>query len=142
MKKLRIPCGSLKYSRKLKLGFLNRLEDIHFGCEDKSSQAPFQKAHSFVADGFPHLKNINLGSQTCRRCSVFSVDSPKIERVRIGDRCFQGNVNEAEEGVPSHRFSITNKPELERTELGKSSFSYFNKYELKSRYLIIIVIMI
>ena len=133
MKKLRIPCGSLKNSRKLKLGYLNGLEDIHFGCEDKSSQSPFQKAHSFVADGFPYLRNINLGSQTCRKCSVFSVDSPKIERVRVGNRCFQGNVNEDDDGIPSHRFSITNKPELERTELGRSSFSFFNKYELKSR---------
>ena len=85
-------------------------------------------------DGFDSLKSVTIGDGVCHQCSVFSLESNNIESLHVHEQCFQGNSRENDRGIPPHRFSIKEKPILERIEIGRSSFTYFNQFELKSRY--------
>ena len=53
-----------------------------------------------------------------------------IKEVEIGANCFQGMSKQSEYGATAQQFVMKDKPELLSTKIDKSSFVYFDTYNL------------
>ena len=97
-------------------------------------KAPFQYAFSFIVNDLMNLRDVVLGNKVCQACSTFSVDSPFIQNVSVGDFCFQGKDSTQQGNTAALQFQMIDKSELQSTSIGKGSFSFFNRYEVKSMF--------
>lgn len=127
-----IPRNSFTHTKSIKLEQLNSITSIIIEGAQLGEKAPFESSSSFILDTFTNLRSVILGNRVCKSASVFSVDSPHIENVVIGEECFQGRDPNPVNGAASLTFSMVNKAELQTTSLGKNSFSFFNTYELNN----------
>ena len=132
LEELKIPSGSFSSYKEIEISNLMNLKRIEIEGEKESKSAPFQPSSSFVTNGTPNLEVMKLGSKVCGSGSVFSIDSSMIKEVEIGDGCFQGKERDSKYGGLAHHLSMVNKPELISTKIGKSSFVYFDTYNLKN----------
>jgi len=128
-----IPHDAFNHVKELKTESMNNLESIIIGTFEESKSSPFQHAHSFIANELVNLREVSLGSKVCQDCSVFSVDSPLVQNVVVGDFCFQGKDFAPQQGVAALQFSMVDKSALQTTQLGVGSFSSFNQYRLSSK---------
>ena len=132
LQELKIPSGSFSSYKEIEISNLMNLKRIEIEGEKESKSAPFQSSSSFVTNGTPNLEVMKLGSKVCGSGSVFSIDSSMIKEVEIGDGCFQGKERGSKYEGLAHHLSMVNKPELISTKIGKSSFVYFDTYNLKN----------
>ena len=132
LQELKIPSGSFSSYKEIEISNLMNLKRIEIEGEKESKSAPFQPSSSFVTNGTPNLEVMKLGSKVCGSGSVFSIDSSMIKEVEIGDGCFQGKERGSKYEGLAHHLSMVNKPELISTKIGKSSFVYFDTYNLKN----------
>ena len=127
-----IPSGSFTYTKRVRISGNNAMESVVIEGEKGDKNAPFQYASSFIVNELLNLRNVVLGTKVCQACSAFSVDSPLIQNVSIGDFCFQGKDSTQQGNTAALQFQMVDKSELQSTSIGKGSFSFFNRYELKS----------
>ncbi|KAK8805934.1 hypothetical protein WA171_007020 [Blastocystis sp. BT1] len=73
---------------------------------------------------------MKLGNKVCQSGSVFSIDSKMIKEVEIGKKCFQGTDKESQYGAKAQQFVMIDQPKLISTKIDKSSFVYFDTYNL------------
>lgn len=132
LQELKIPSGSFSSYKEIEISNLMNLKRIEIEGEKESKSAPFQPSSSFVTNGTPNLEVMKLGSKVCGSGSVFSIDSSMIKEVEIGDGCFQGKERDSKYGGLAQQFVMNDKPELISTKIGKSSFVYFDTYNLKN----------
>ena len=127
-----IPHNSFTHTKSIKLEQLDNISSIVIEGALLGEKAPFESSTSFVMDAFINLRSVILGNRVCKEASVFSVDSPHIENVVIGEECFQGRNPNPVGDTASLTFSMVNKANLQTTSLGRNSFSFFNTYELNN----------
>ena len=127
-----IPSDSFTHTKEVHIRGNNAMESVVIEGELGDKKAPFQYASSFIVDELINLRNVVLGNKVCQACSTFSVDSPLIENVSVGDFCFQGKDSTQQGNTAALQFQMVDKSELQSTSIGKGSFSYFNRYEVKS----------
>lgn len=135
LQNLYIPSNSFTKMKEIQISGIGAMQSIIIDGELGDKKAPFQNASSFVVDGLDNLRTLQLGAKVCQACSVFSANSPAIESVIIGDFCFQGKETEQKNTTAALQFSMVGKSELISISIGKGSFPYFNRFEVKRMFL-------
>ena len=130
LQEMKIPAGSFTQIKNIEMSNLQNLKMIEIEGEKGEKGAPFQSTSSFVTNGTPNLEVMKLGNKVCQSGSVFSIDSKMIKEVEIGQNCFQGTDKESQYGAIAQQFVMIDQPELISTKIDKSSFVYFDTYNL------------
>ena len=134
LQNVNIPSDSFTHTKEVHIRGNNAMESVVIEGEMGDKKAPFQYASAFIVDDLMNLRNVVLGNKVCQACSTFSVDSPLIENVSVGDFCFQGKDSTQKGNTAALQFQMVDKSELQSTSIGKGSFSFFNRYEVKSMF--------
>ncbi|KAK8805042.1 hypothetical protein WA171_007007 [Blastocystis sp. BT1] len=130
LQEMKIPAGSFTQIKNIEMSNLQNLKMIEIEGEKGEKGAPFQSTSSFVTNGTPNLEVMKLGNKVCQSGSVFSIDSKMIKEVEIGKKCFQGTDKESQYGAKAQQFVMIDQPKLISTKIDKSSFVYFDTYNL------------
>ena len=130
LQEMKIPAGSFTQIKNIEMSNLQNLKMIEIEGEKGEKGAPFQSTSSFVTNGTPNLEVMKLGNKVCQSGSVFSIDSKMIKEVEIGKKCFQGTDKESQYGAKAQQFVMIDQPKLTSTKIDKSSFVYFDTYNL------------
>ena len=139
LKELTIGSNAMNEMRELGLSTLPSLQSFTVGSNS------LQHCIGLILHNMPSLLTIEIGDHSFQSSIVFDIDvrenSSNLERLIIGDGCFQGSESSFDidmnmNGLSSTPFQldIHSSSSLLELSLGSQSFSSFNQFNINSNY--------
>ena len=121
------------FTKYINITNLSNCQSIYVEGVRDQEKASFQHAHSFIINDLPKLNSFTIGNKVCQDCSHFELDSPFIQSITVNNGCFQGKPSWNDPSQSGdYTLSLINRSELNTLSIGKSSFSYFSKFEISN----------